>query len=154
MPMPILRLNRLKRKLAQLPREVTKGIRLALEESANEIVALAKSLVPEDSGALRDSIGWTWGQPPKGSMVLLKTRASLKLDLTLTIYAGNDEAYYARWVEFATKSHVNRGLFAGSQHPGTAAQPFFYPAYRANRKPAKAKIRRAVRKAVKTIASK
>jgi HK97 gp10 family phage protein len=59
--------------------------------------------------------------------------------LTATIYAGNDEAYYARWVEFGTVK--------------MAAQPFFYPSYRALRKKAKSNIKRSVTIAIREIAA-
>ena len=37
--------------------------------------------------------------------------------------------FYARFVEFGTKAHENGGRFAGSQHPGTAPDPFMRPAF-------------------------
>ncbi len=145
----ILNLARLDQKLKRLPSATKDTIRAAMEGQAQVIVDLAKSLVPSDSGALRESIGFTWGKAPKGSMVMGAVKSKLADDLTLTIYAGNDEAYYARWIEFGTAQHINGGLFAGSKHPGTNAQPFFYPAFRANRKGVKREIRKAVRNAAK-----
>ncbi|MBU4529177.1 MAG: hypothetical protein KUA43_18040 [Hoeflea sp.] len=35
-------------------------------------------------------------------------------------------------LEFGTEPHVNAGRFAGTQHPGTTAQPFLTPAYEAH----------------------
>ena len=148
----ILNLARLDRKLKRLPVLTKATIRTAMEGQAQIIVDLAKSLAPDESGALRESIGWTWGKAPKGSMVLGAVRSKLADDLTLTIYAGNDEAFYARWIEFGTAPHINGGLFEGSKHPGTNAQPFFYPAFRANRKGVKREIRKAVRNAAKQAA--
>ncbi|MBS9476237.1 HK97-gp10 family putative phage morphogenesis protein [Ancylobacter radicis] len=149
----ILGLAKLQRKLDRLPKVAREQIRLAMENVANDIVAMARSLCPADSGALRESIGWTWGSPPRGSLTLGKVaRSSLGKDLTITVYAGNNEAYYVRWVEFGTAPHVNGGLFAGTEHPGTTAQPFFFPAYRANRKPGMRRIRKALRDAAKTVA--
>lgn len=149
----ILGLAKLQRKFDRLPQVARSTIRLAMEGVANDIVAMARSLCPEDSGALRDSIGWTWGAPPRGSITLGKVaRSSLGKDLTITVYAGNDEAFWARWVEFGTAPHENGGLFAGTKHPGTTAQPFFFPAYRANRKPASRRIRKATRDAAKMVA--
>ncbi|WP_342366118.1 HK97 gp10 family phage protein [Rhizobium sp. CFBP 8752] len=85
----ILNLARLDRKLKRLPTVARERIRLGMEEAADDIVAMMKSLVPKDSGTLRDSIGWTWGKAPKGSMVMATAKGSLGADLTLTIYAGN-----------------------------------------------------------------
>lgn len=149
----ILGLAKLERKLKRLPKVAEAEIRAAMEAVADEIVRLARSLAPEDDGALRASIGWTWGAPPRGSITLGKVaRSSLGKGLTITVYAGNSEAFYARWVEFGTAPHIVGGLFAGSQHPGTRAQPFFYPAFRVNRRAAKAAIRKANRSAARKVA--
>lgn len=122
-----------------MPTAAKSSIKTALEQSADEIVELAKSLVPKDTGDLRDSIGWTYGKVPRGAMTLGKVFASkLAGDLTITIYAGNSEAYYARWVEFGTLK--------------MAAQPYFYPAYRALRKRTKSRTSRAINKAAKAVA--
>jgi len=149
-------LKRLQRKLNKLPAAVKQRIREAMEQGADEIVAMAKSLAPVGNytggGSLRDSIGWTWGRAPKGAMTIGKVQ-SVGGDLTITIYAGNSEAFYARWVEFGTAPHVNKGKFAGSQHPGTAAQPFFYVSFRANRRRVKGRVSRAITKAAKQVAA-
>ncbi|QMV00164.1 HK97 gp10 family phage protein [Devosia sp. D6-9] len=149
--MTIQGLDRLKRKLRTFPAAVEAEIRAAMEVSANEVVALAKSLVPRDTGALVESIGWTWGDAPKGSMTLGKVGGTG--NLVITIYAGDDKAFWARWVEFGTSPHANAGMFAGSENPGTRAQPFFYPAYRAVRRRVKGRVTRAVNKAARRIAS-
>jgi HK97 gp10 family phage protein len=129
---------RLQRKLNALSTDIKAPIRAAIAQGAAQIVAMAKSLVPEDTGALRDSIGWTWGRTvPKGSIVLAATQA-LGNELTATIYAGNSEAFYARWIEFGTTKMT--------------AQPYFFPAYRSNKKSVKTKIRAAVRKAARSAA--
>jgi HK97 gp10 family phage protein len=129
---------RLERKLKSLSTSVKAPIRAAIAQGAEQIVAMAKNLVPEDTGALKESIGWTWGRAvPKGSIVLAATKR-LGDELTATIYAGSNEAFYSRWIEFST---VNM-----------PASPFFFPAWRANRKPAKNRIARAVRKAARAAA--
>lgn len=136
----VLGLESLRRKLKAIPQEAKAEIRKALEASAEEIVRLAKNLVPVDDGDLQMSISWTWGAAPKGSMVLGSVIGpSDKNDLTITIYAGGGEAFYARWIEFGTQK--------------MSAQPFFLPAYRANRKRARARISRGVNKAAKKVAS-
>lgn len=151
-----------------------------MEAGADEIVALARSLVPVSSGALRNSIGWTWGDAPDGSLILgsvrkisrsrrkIKTKADVRREagLAITIYAGDDEAFYARWVEFGTQATQARGsrrnnrfrnIFVATKeyraHAATPAQPFFYPAYRALRKSVKSRIRRAANKAAKLVAA-
>lgn len=128
--------ERLLRKLSALPKAVKDEIRKALSKSADEMVALAKSLVPVDRGALRDSIGWTYGAAPRGSIQLASASIG---ELTVTIYAGNDEAYYARWVEFGTVK--------------MSAQPYFFPSFRALRKRARSRIARQTNKAMKQVAN-
>lgn len=151
----IIRLAKLQRKIDRLSDAAKTEIRTALEDAANEIVRMAKGLVPvlkspderRRAGALRDSIGWTWGKAPKGAMTLGKVAESaIGGDLTITIYAGSrdkssgvDDAFYARWVEFGTQ-HMN-------------AQPYFFPSYRANKKRAARRIRAGVRRAARAVAA-
>ena len=152
--MAVLGLARLQRKLKALPAAARADISKAMEAGANRMVALAKTLVARDSGDLANSIGWTWGDAPDGAMVLGQVKGVRGSgNLRITIYAGNDEAFYARWVEFGTSPHANEGLFAGSEHPGTDAQPFFYPSWRAVRRTVKGGVSRAINKSAKRIAA-
>lgn len=132
----VLGLDKLRRKLAALPQAEKNKIREAIAKSAREIADLAESLVPQDSGLLAGSIGWTWGDAPKGSMALAKARSG---DIVATVYAGDSDAFYARWVEFGTAR--------------MKAQPFFFVAYRALRKRAKGRIKRAHISALKKVAA-
>lgn len=142
-------LPRLKRKLELLRIETAKAVRPAMEEAAEELVQMMKRQVAHHTFALRDSIGWTWGEAPGGSIRLAVGEIGF---MRITIYAGNEIAYYARWVEFGTAPHPQGGMFKGSQSPGTRAQPFFFPSYRASRKAMKKTVRDAVKKAVREIA--
>ena len=127
-------LDRMKRRFNRtIPDAVRKATRDAMEKGAGEIVAMAKNLAPVDSGDLRDSIGWTWGAAPKGSITLSK--ASTEGGETITIYAGNSEAFYARWVEFG--------------HQNAAPYPFFFPSYRTLKRRVKGRITRAMKKAIR-----
>ncbi|MGN6451246.1 MAG: HK97-gp10 family putative phage morphogenesis protein [Brucella intermedia] len=136
----VIGLPKLRKKLEALVTVGRDEIRRAMETSADEIVALAKSLAPVDKGDLKDSIGWTWGKAPKGAMTLGKVQSDgVDSEFTITIYAGNSEAYYARWVEFGTQK--------------MAAQPYFYPSYRALRRRSKSRVTRAVTKAIKKVAA-
>jgi len=136
----VIGLPKLKKKLEALVAVGRDEIRRAMETSADEIVALAKNLVPVDKGDLKDSIGWTWGKAPKGAMTLGKVQSDgVDSEFTITIYAGNSEAYYARWVEFGTQK--------------MGAQPYFYPSYRALRRRSKSRVTRAVTKAIKKVAA-
>lgn len=163
----IVGLNSLKKKFDRLPDALRQQIMTAMEKSADEICAMMRTLVPKgETKALYDSIDWTWGSAPMGSMTLASVaNGSKEGNLTITIYAGDDDAFYARWVEFGTGKHsVARGggtkagqaSFAsggGIGHPGSKAQPFFYVSYRANRKRAKSRISRATTAAAKKVAA-
>lgn len=46
------------------------------------------------------------------------------------LYMGpTRNAWYAHFVEFGTRPHINGGMFAGSEHPGTSPDPFMRPAF-------------------------
>lgn len=138
----------LNKKVAAIPKRVEARARAAMEAGADELVDMMKRFVPVDDGDLRDSIGWTWGAAPKGSVALAESTADSR-GLKITVYAGNEKAYYARWVEFGTAPHVNGGKFPGTQNPGIRAQSFFFPSWRALRKRIQARIRRETAKAFK-----
>lgn len=140
----IVGMPRLLRKLKVLPKVAQEEVRGELARQADEIVAMMKRLAPEDSGDLRRSIAWAWGNKvPKGAMAVA---TGGKGGLTITIYAGDAEAYYARWVEFGVRS----GNASGRRATG---QPFFYPSWRVARKPAKRKLREASRRAAQKVAA-
>lgn len=139
-------LDRLK-KIQGAPR---KAMRAALEQGAQQVASHARSLAPKKSGALVKSIGYTFGNFTRGSGVLATsgTREG-DPDLTVTVHAGDATAFYASYVEFGTSPHTAGGKFKGAAHPGATAQPFFFPAWRANKRSVKARITRAMRKAIK-----
>lgn len=119
------------RMFAALPVKVEAAARAAMEKGAEELVAMMKRLVPVDSGALRDSINWTWGDAPKGAVVLAESRAKSR-GLKLTVYATD---FKARWIEFGTAK--------------MRARPFFFPSYRSMRKRIKSRVTREMKKAIK-----
>lgn len=138
-------------RLAAIPPKVRQEVGKATQKGADEITAMQKRLAPVRTGALRNSIRnvrgtYTpdnpnvrgFGGPRKGDP-----------DLTVHLVAGNAKAWYAALVEFGTKPHLNKGRFAGTRHPGTTAQPYFYPAYRSLKRRYKARVTRAMRKALK-----
>lgn len=133
----VLGLDELRAKVAAIPDAAHAAILKAMEEGAEEMVGMARRLVPVESGDLRESIGWTWGAAPRGAMILGTSRAAAGGD-RITIFAGNEKAFYARFVEFGTVA--------------TPAQPYFFPSWRALRKRIKARNTRAVTRAIKGIA--
>lgn len=126
----------MKSRIKRIPAMVQRYGQDAMEKGAQEIVDMMKRLAPVDDGDLRDSIGWTWGDAPKGAVAMLKS-APIAGNLRITIYAGNSKAYYARWVEFGTQK--------------MAAHPYFFPSYRALRTRTKRRLATAVRKGLKFI---
>jgi HK97 gp10 family phage protein len=152
---------RLKVKLQYLPEEIKKQIRPAMEKGADQIVGLARQFAPRGAtGELVDSINWVYGDAPRGSVSLGKNKPNEGInDMKITVFAGDEKAYYARWVEFGTRGGSKGGrtsLLGGRKiyrtHPGTAPQPFFYPAYRTFRKRVAQGIKSAVRRAIKKAA--
>ena len=144
----ILGLARLERKLRRMPAVAKAKIRQKMAEAADEIVAMMKNLAPvlqapdkrRTPGALRDSIGWTWGAPPRGSLVISTLRgAGFGGDLTITIFAGSSEVFWARWLEHGTAKMT--------------AQPYFYVSWRAKKKAARRKINQGIREAARQVAS-
>lgn len=154
-------LDRLQRKLTRIiPDKAKAAARRALEQSADEMVAMMKRLVPVDSGDLRDSIGWTWGKKPIYSQAIAKVKSAGSGDMVITIYAGNYGVRYAHLVEFGSARHIIKAKRAKAlgkdgrlgievHHPGGKAQPFFFPSYRALRRSARARVSRAISKAIK-----
>lgn len=131
---------RLQARLAKVPDVARAAAAQAMEEGAAEVVAEMKRLAPVDSGALRDSIGWTWGDVPAGTFTIADIRSGKNAGeqyatLRIKIYAGSKQAFYARWQEFGTKDRP--------------AQPFFYPSWSKMRPKFRARIRAAVKAAIK-----
>lgn len=118
-----------------IPAKIEAATRAAMEKGAQELVDMMKRLVPVDHGDLRDSIGWTWGEAPKGSFTILKGSAGgAYAGLRIVVYAGNSKAFYARFQEFGTQAQP--------------AQPYFFPSYRSLRRRIKSRITREMKKAI------
>ena len=132
-------LDRLQRRFAAIPESVRAAAVQAMEQSAAEVVQLMRQWVPKDTGAGAASINWTWGDAPKGAMTLGTFKGKQRGSLQITIYAGGEtplgDAFYLRFQEFGTVK--------------MPANAFFFPAWRAKRTKAKARLTRAIRKAIK-----
>lgn len=141
------------RKLAAIPPAVRSAAKQALAQSADEITEAIRSAAPQGkTGKLKKSIAQTWGGGKvRYSSLQGNVGEAGDPDLSVRISAGNSETRYAHLVEFGTAPHINGGLFAGTEHPGTTAQPFFYSSYRRLRRRARSRISRAVTKAIKQI---
>jgi len=159
--------DRLKEKILKLSPAIRKAVEAAVLQGAQDVAATARRLVPVDTGKLRESIGATLGEAPstKATQALRGGRSKSSKEegaIIATVYAGNDEAFYAGFVEFGTRPSTagerveskgakqsKSGRVARRTHPGTTAAPFFFPAFRANKKRAKSRISRAISKAIK-----
>jgi hypothetical protein len=139
-------LDRLKRKLSRIPDGVKAAIREALQQNAEELVALQKRLLTTSE----INIDWQFTLPGER-----ETRGSVKgaEGMSVTVYAeGRDITALARWHEFGTAPGVREAPGYAFEHPGTSAQPYFYPAYRALRRRMKSRITRKQNQAIKRIA--
>lgn len=150
-------------KLKQIPAVAVDAARQAMEDGAADIVRQMQSLVRRRSGKLADSIGWTWGDLPPGTFMIDEIRSGKNkgeqfATLRLKIYAGSRDAFYARFVEFGTAPHSlatnastlrNKRQGQGASHPGTVAQPFFYPTWKKMRAKYRRDIRNRVRAAIR-----
>lgn len=133
-------LKSLSRKLNRtIPESVRRETERALAKGATEIEQTAKQLAPRRTGRLARTIGWTFGDPPSGAKIIGDSGRSFK-GIRVSIFAGSSKAFYARFVEFGTER--------------TSPQPFFFPAYRANKKRAKSRVTRAIKKAIRQGAKK
>ena len=167
--MKILGKEKLNKKLAAIPKVARAMMRKALETSAAEIADTARSLAPFQSGDLRNSIGYTFGEykAENANVRGVASRVGGDPDLSVTIHAGDAKAWYAALVEFGTGPHnvakgggtvtgrlaTAAGLRAAVRHPGAAAQPFFFPAWRLGKKRATRRISTAINKAAKQVAA-
>ncbi|MGH6862007.1 MAG: HK97-gp10 family putative phage morphogenesis protein [Phyllobacterium sp.] len=124
-------LERLIKRMNAIPKQMRKAIKPQLDQSAEEMVRLARSVAPRDDGNLQRSIVYQDG--PGELAVTVKAGGELT---TREVRSGSNHYYdYALGQEFGT-----------SEMP---AQPYFWPAYRLTKKRIKGRISRAVSKAVK-----
>lgn len=143
-------LERLGRKFGKMPGDVRMAARKAIKEGGEDIVALQTRLAPQgETGNLK-----------AGGKVVLAPGDLPAADIV-------NKSRIAHLVEFGTPPHKIRArrkkvmatqgsageppalLGKEVDHPGAKPQPFFFPAYRAKKTGAKARVSRAITKAVK-----
>lgn len=122
----------LHRRFQKIPKDIRREVVIAMERMADQMVREMKALAPVESGALKASIGWRWGDAPRGSLSIATFRGRQFGQLKLTLFAAGGEAFYGVFQEF-----------------GPNAQPFFFPVYRANRRLVRGRVSRAITKVVK-----
>lgn len=132
--MPIKGLDKLNARLAAIPQGVKDALQPALAQSGDELKDRIQGLAPVETGALRDSVAVTTAgnttppySQPGGSMVVPEN--------AVVVTVGNSEVRYPHLVEYGTHD--------------TAAQPYFWPAWRLSRNRIKNRLTRAIRKAIR-----
>ncbi|MCB1522492.1 MAG: HK97 gp10 family phage protein [Rhodoblastus sp.] len=126
--------ERLAQRMAAIPKAVKDAVKPALIKSGDELAASARSLAPEDTGALRNSIAVT--QPGQATPPYSQpggSRVAGETEVLITV--GDTQVRYAHLVEYGTKQ--------------AHAQPYFWPAFRLNRKRIQNRLKRAVAKSVR-----
>ena len=126
-------LDRLKARLAAIPKAARKAVEPALLKSGKELAERVKALAPTKTGALRESIAIT---PPGQQTPAYGTGGQrMAKENEVIVTAGNSDVRYAAHIEYGTK-HAH-------------AEPFFWPAYRLSKKRIRSRAKRAINKAVK-----
>ncbi len=129
-------LTELERRWGAIPDLVREAVRDEFEAIAQGIVDDMRAIAPKGrTQRLMKSIGWTWGDAPRGTMVVGRVGGRAYGTMRITIYAGGGKAFYARFHEFGTRK--------------MPAHPFFYPVWRARRRSVKTRITRAINKAIR-----
>jgi len=108
---------------------VQDALRDELAKAGDHFVAKASTFVPRDTGDLAASIKWEWTQ---------NTVADQSRSPAIVVMAGDEDggdAEHVRHVEFGTEF--------------SRKQPFFFPAYRLERRKIKGRLTRAMTKALK-----
>lgn len=139
----VLGRDALSRKLNSLVPAAEAATAKAKIEVAQEAARLIEAKAPRKSGDYRRSIKGE-RQADNPTKQPIGGVQSKDPDAT-AVYAE----YIWRFLEFGTKPHLNKGQFAGTQHPGTTAQPHVFPTWRAFRPKALRKVRNALNKAVR-----
>lgn len=134
--------ERVLNRIRTLPRYVKEEIRSAIAKEADSIAGDMRRAVPVHTQELRRSIIWQEGRVKGGF------KKGIEGDFVATIHIAPAARFYAHLVEFGTAAHIQGGKFKGAHHPGTPAQPYFYPTIRAHKRLARQRIARAVKRAV------
>lgn len=141
-------LSKFQRRMQAIPKGVREAVRPALVKQAEEIARTMRTVVPVESGKLRDSIAVTKpGQTtppysqPGGSMTLPETISAVTV--------GNKDVRYAHLVEYGHGNGFVKGKSQGTRGAAVPAKQFFWPSVRLHQKKAQAAIKRAISKAVR-----
>ncbi|MBK5960271.1 hypothetical protein CCR97_18990 [Rhodoplanes elegans] len=134
-------LEKFARTLRALSAESKAALQAETTRAAAEMVTLARALVPVKSGRLRDSIVASSGPPPAHAQFAGGGRSEIATHVT----SGNTGARHSALVEHGTKPHTVDGKFKGARHPGSEPHPYFFPAYRAQKRAFSRRMNKAMR---------
>lgn len=124
-------LSRFQARMRAIPQAVREAVQPALDKGASELVASMRQIAPNEDGDLQASI-----RKEDGDHELSVKVAAGGAKTTKPVRSGADTSYdYALGQEYGTKK--------------MPANPFFWPAFRLNRKRLANRIKRAIGKAVK-----
>jgi HK97 gp10 family phage protein len=134
--MKFIGLEKMRRRLERIPAEVRKRAKAELMLQGREINMLQRSLVPKDDLTLAGTIR-SEPLPDPEIGVVIRAGGAATTKPVRNSEKGNSPTYdYALGQEFGTED--------------MPANPFFMPAIRVRKKKAKARVRAAVRRALKT----
>lgn len=142
------------RKMNKMKNAVRPATRQALAESAEEINDKQRAFAPRRTGALAASITYTFGDRDLPAYASVKAGNAAHGDPSMIVIlsAGNSRVRYAHLVEFGTAPHDVGGKFERVEHPGARQHPFFYPAFHALKRKARARLARSVGAAIRKTA--
>lgn len=132
-----------KRLTKTIPEAIRKAASDAMEKGAQEVVDMMKRRVPRDTGELANTIGWSWGDAPKGSMIIGEVQNRKYNTMRILIFAGSEKTRVGSRNQF----QLARLLEFGTQEMGP--KPFFFGSWRANKKRVRSRVTRAIREAIK-----
>jgi HK97 gp10 family phage protein len=120
--------------MAAIPANGKAAVGPALIKSGDELVRAMKSFVPVRTGKLQNSIVVT---PPGQATPPYSEPGGSRVagEAEVLVTAGDKEVRYAHLVEYGTKK--------------AHAEPYFWPAYRLNKKRIQNRVKRAIGKAVR-----
>lgn len=135
--------------LKAVPREVAKGARSALRQNGQEAVRIIQGDAPVDDGPLRQSIDWSFGDPPPGVLGGNKVKhTKVPAHLRISVWAGGPKAPHAHLVHNGTAERTTKG---GGSRGIMPPQPFFWPNWRSLKRRLKGRISRKANKALKDL---
>ncbi|AJE47185.1 HK97-gp10 family putative phage morphogenesis protein [Celeribacter indicus] len=141
-------LSKFQKRMQAIPKDVRAAVKPALVRNAEEMARTMRTMVPEETGKLKESILVTG--PGESTPPYSQPGGSQSVGLTqAAVTAGNSDARYAHLVEYGHSNGFMQGAEQGTRGQEVPAKPFFWPAVRLHRKKAASSIKRAISKAVK-----